>query len=191
MSSCRRTGHWPSQSRRQTTEKLQMDWRKVKIIRGYHISLSSLLQKEKLPRAPCFTGTMTWGAVMIWLQATLWGFIHSSWSATSTRGQQRTVGCKLWVPQLGEIKTANSGGRKRLWWKASYGSNMRKRTNRQHRPHVDLISWLQLMISFNECYRVYKERYRRTLRTGTAQRQGQGKRKMGSGHGVQLRKQHS
>lgn len=42
-SSCRRTDHWPSQSRRQTTEKLQVFRRQVKLVREN----LSLLQKKK------------------------------------------------------------------------------------------------------------------------------------------------
>lgn len=72
--------------------------------RGDHISSSSFLPTEKFPRTLGFNWTMTRGPVMIWLQATLWSFIHSSWSATSTRGQQRTAGHELWVPQQCEIE---------------------------------------------------------------------------------------
>lgn len=117
MSSCRRMGHWPSRSHRQTTEKLQNVLKKGQdhVPEELMFLSLSLLPKHKLPRALNLNCVMTQGPVMIWLQGTLWSLIQSSWSsAASTRGQQRTAKSKLQGSQLCEIKATNSGERRQV-----------------------------------------------------------------------------
>lgn len=85
-------------------------------VSGGDFSSSSLLQKEKLPRALGFTWDNDLRACHDMTAGYTLGLHPLILQATNTRGQQRTVGCKLRVPQLGN-KNSSLRRKKLLGWK--------------------------------------------------------------------------